>query len=240
MRLVSAASPQTTKRRRVIGVPPTASCGTSPGLKPAASARRRSAVRTPSGHDAPTGTNAARGADTKARQASRIEARKGSTHPLEALVRPCRNGSRSGAEVRCRTLRLCARRDTRANEASRRSRKPFRASTDGRAVFVSHRKVRFRASAVARARTGEGAEATPGGKRSFGPGGAGAPSPAHRAVSRRRCFVFARQRSSPETTVALRADSHAPLASTAIFRLKMIYYRHGKRVENATACGGSD
>lgn len=86
-------------------------------------------------------TQTPRVARTRKRGKPHVEARKGSAHPLEALIWLRRNGSRVG--IRCGTLRLCARRDTHANEVSRRARKLFRASTDGRAVFVSHHRCAF-------------------------------------------------------------------------------------------------
>lgn len=151
LRIVSAAPHRaraclricrTRSRRRVIGVPPTGRGETPPRLKPDGLPRRRLAppplrgltrrrARTP------------RVARTRKPGEPFVEARKGLAASLEALIWPCRNGSRGGAGIRCglsAALRKARRPRQRSLEAGA---KPFRASTEGRTAFMSHRRCAF-------------------------------------------------------------------------------------------------
>lgn len=170
LRIVSAAPHRaraclricrTRSRRRVIGVPPTGRGETPPRLKPDGLPRRRLAppplrgltrrrARTP------------RVARTRKPGEPFVEARKGLAASLEALIWPCRNGSRGGAGIRCglsAALRKARRPRQRSLEAGA---KPFRASTEGRTAFVSHRRC---ASVPTRPRKPEGGGRAGGGGR---------------------------------------------------------------------------
>lgn len=155
--------------------------------------RRLTAARRAAGHEC----RAWRGHESMANLMSKHE------KASRFLSKPCFDDvSRVRAEIRCTALwalRLCARHllfqtwhsCQRSFEVSAQAFSCFDGRVDGFRVAPS---VRVRVGTVARARTGEGAEAMPGGNGVFSPGDAFAPSAAQRAVSRRWRFVFARQR----------------------------------------------